>query len=1082
MANLTAITGNWHQTAGSNTSFGGVATTAADNITIPNGVTVTIVSGVVALCRSLTVENGATLIFGNSTSTLNIGDATLGTGNVALSIGSTATITYTSGTPSIQFLSTNSTAQTITTNGKTLPNVTFNGAGGKWQLQDALTCSVLTVTAGHFDSGSQNISATRFLSSNNNVRTISLGSSIISLSTDADLSSVGNLTWTANTAVLRWSTQSGISSGNQFDYQGLSLEWTAIGSVGATLFGAGIFKDLTCVGAAPTAFLSLNNNPVFTGTVSLSGNSSTNRLLVQSNTLGTPRVITAAAVSLTDVDFMDISIVGPVGSTITSDSFNRAVGALAGSTSDAADGGAGLVWSGPSQIVTNRVRMASYYSSWVDLGVTNQYVEAILSWDAGATGYWGVMLRYSASNSNIVFTVYPSINFTIGYLNGTGASFVSTNSPGAWVSGDKMGVAVVGNIYLIYRNNVLVLSGVLPSNAPTTGAGAGFSCIGNASNKEYVDNFKAYPIPNVTGTRLGDCLGNSGIEFTTASGTPRDGGGAGVKRYAVAAGNWSSTAMWSETDGGSPGASVPLPQDDVYIKRSFSSETITIDMPRLCRLLDFTGSTGTLHTSQLVTTATIFGSLVLANIPGNLLASNIRLLGKSNTITTNSRTFINANASLVIDGSYTMTDQLFVGGDLSSIYGSLNTGSYAISCGRFMFSYSGTLNLGSSSITITQTGAATPAWTVSSLVNLSAASSTITFALDAPIASATSSAAATHTFAGGDKSYGTLTYTVADSPGALTITGSNTFGTVNIGSGRSLKLTSGTTQKIGTLNLNGVPRGGVRLVEVSGSYLSTLDSAAVSLSDLDIRVRVLLSDWTPATTTPFVTKQTGASAATISYNFYLDTSGNLVLRCADGAAYSTATSTVATGITDGAAAWVRVARRMSDGRVQFFTAADSSTMPSSWTQLGADAANSRTQDTADPVLLGAGYSGTGVAQTLRRVQMRNNVLDDGTGIVFDVDFTNQFGPFYVDSSTNGAIVTPQTTLANVGDGRVVIESVTAGSAATLQVDTVTGMNYVDLKDVVMNGADTYIEATSVIRSNVKGVRRGPQTGMSMMGV
>jgi hypothetical protein len=517
----------------------------------------------------------------------------------------------------------------------------------------------------------------------------------------------------------------------------------------------------------------------------------------------------------------------------------------------------------------------------------------------------------------------------------------------------------------------------------------------------------------------------------------------------------------------------------VYIKRSFSSETITIDMPRLCRLLDFTGSTGTLHTSQLVTTATIFGSLVLANIPGNLLASNIRLLGKSNTITTNSRTFIHANSSLVIDGSYTMTDQLFVGGDLSSIYGSLNTGSYAISCGRFMFSYSGTLNLGSSSITITQTGAATPAWTVSSLVNLSAASSTITFALDAPIGGATSSAAATHTFAGGDKSYGTLTYTVADSPGALTITGSNTFGTVNIGSGRSLKLTSGTTQKIGTLNLNGVPRGGVRLVEVSGSYLSTLDSAAVSLSDLDIRVRVLLSDWTPATTTPFVTKQTGASAATISYNFYLDTSGNLALRCADGAAYSTVTSTVATGITDGAAAWVRVARRMSDGRVQFFTAADSSTMPSSWTQLGADAANSRTQDTADPVLLGAGYSGTGVAQTLRRVQMRNNVLDDGTGIVFDVDFTNQFGPFYVDSA-NGAPVTPQTTLANVGDGRVVIESATAGSAATLQVDTVTGMNYVDLKDVVMNGADTYIGATSVIRSNVKGVRRGPQTGMSMM--
>ncbi len=78
------------------------------------------------------------------------------------------------------------------------------------------------------------------------------------------------------------------------------------------------------------------------------------------------------------------------------------------------------------------------------------------------------------------------------------------------------------------------------------------------------------------------------------------------------------------------------------------------------------------------------------------------------------------------------------------------------------------------------------------------------------------------------------------------------------------------------------------------------------------------------------------------------------------------------------------------------------------------------------------------------------------------------------------LYSPITTLANVGDGRVVIESATAGSAATLEVGSTTGMNYVDLKDVVMNGADTYIEATSVIRSNVKGVRRGPKTGMSMM--
>ena len=98
--------------------------------------------------------------------------------------------------------------------------------------------------------------------------------------------------------------------------------------------------------------------------------------------------------------------------------------------------------------------------------------------------------------------------------------------------------------------------------------------------------------------------------------------------------------------------------------------------------------------------------------------------------------------------------------------------------------------------------------------------------------------------------------------------------------------------------------------------------------------------------------------------------------------------------------------------------------------------------------------------------------------IVDVDFTNQFGPHYIDSA-NGALVTPSTSMSLASDGRVVIESVTAGSAATLQLDNPANLNYVDLRDVVTNGADTYIEATSVIRSNVKGVRRGPKTGLGV---
>ena len=38
-----------------------------------------------------------------------------------------------------------------------------------------------------------------------------------------------------------------------------------------------------------------------------------------------------------------------------------------------------------------------------------------------------------------------------------------------------------------------------------------------------------------------------------------------ANKYAVASGNWSSTATWSDTDGGPGGATVPADDDAVFI-------------------------------------------------------------------------------------------------------------------------------------------------------------------------------------------------------------------------------------------------------------------------------------------------------------------------------------------------------------------------------------------------------------------------------------------------------------------------------------------------------------------------------------
>jgi hypothetical protein len=119
----------------------------------------------------------------------------------------------------------------------------------------------------------------------------------------------------------------------------------------------------------------------------------------------------------------------------------------------------------------------------------------------------------------------------------------------------------------------------------------------------------------------------------------------------------------------------------------------------------------------------------------------------------------------------------------------------------------------------------------------------------------------------------------------------------------------------------------------AGNYFSTPDSAAVSVTgDLDLRVYCALADWTPSAESTLVAKWNG-TANKRSYNLNIQTGGQVRLSLSqDGAIGNSATSSAATGFTDGTANWVRATWRASDGRVQFFTSADGS----SWPQLGTD--------------------------------------------------------------------------------------------------------------------------------------------------
>ena len=210
------------------------------------------------------------------------------------------------------------------------------------------------------------------------------------------------------------------------------------------------------------------------------------------------------------------------------------------------------------------------------------------------------------------------------------------------------------------------------------------------------------------------------------------------------------------------------------------------------------------------------------------------------------------------------------------------------------------------------------------------------------------------------------------------------------------------------------PYGYLLLPGATSNNATTPDSAALSVTgDIDIRVRVAMNDWTPAALSDFVAKE--SSSGERSYRFELNSAGTLQFSHSTAAAHGTqilVPSTAAPSFADGRAYWVRVTLDANDGAahhvITFYTAADSVAVPSSWTQLGdvitvAGAAD--IYDGAQPLEIGTRFSGTASASAGRfyRVQIRNNILDDGTGIVFDADFTNTGRSFA--ESANGATVT-----------------------------------------------------------------------------
>jgi hypothetical protein len=310
-------TANWSASSGGGT--GASVPTAADNVffdansNVGTGAFTVTMADSPRVCDNITISglDGAMTLAGTSIGLTVSGSLSFPATNL--------TLTYTG----ITTFNATTTGKTITTNGVSFSgNVTLNGVGGAWTLGSAFSCATntLTLTNGTFNTSVSNyaVTAGTFLSSNSNTRTISLNGSTITLSTTNpwSMTTSTNATLNAGTSQITSTQVQPSFAGGGLTYYNVSFTSTTASSSTLDISGANTFNNLTfgTIASAGLNNISIAANQTINGTLTVNGSTGNRRMFVRSDTLGTPRTLTCAAIaSTTDVDFRDITIAGAHG-------------------------------------------------------------------------------------------------------------------------------------------------------------------------------------------------------------------------------------------------------------------------------------------------------------------------------------------------------------------------------------------------------------------------------------------------------------------------------------------------------------------------------------------------------------------------------------------------------------------------------------------------------------------------------------------------------------------------------------------------------------------------------------------------
>jgi PKD repeat protein len=194
----------------------------------------------------------------------------------------------------------------------------------------------------------------------------------------------------------------------------------------------------------------------------------------------------------------------------------------------------------------------------------------------------------------------------------------------------------------------------------------------------------------------------------------------------------------------------------------------------------------------------------------------------------------------------------------------------------------------------------------------------------------------------------------------------------------------------------------LRLPGTDGNAATTPSAAALDLTgDLDLRVRLAATDWTPSDISHLIAKG-------MAYEFRLNTNGRLSIRWSDGMT-RTEVSTEPVALQNGVPAWVRVTLDVDNGgvyEVRFHTSVDGT----NWTELGMPITGAlATSVVIDPGPLAIGARSNGnlaVAGDVYRAQVYDGIQEQNGTLVFDFDpAVADIGQTQLTDNVNGAPVT-----------------------------------------------------------------------------